>query len=151
MALNPGSSAVWLASGFQRLNSGKPELAFEQLETALRLDPLSRYRALALGGLGAARFAQKRFADATPLLKQSVQLRSEWGFCYPFLAASYGHLGDASAAREVIARFRTTTSQELSAGAAQWPNLDIRTLLLDGIELAEGKKPPEAPTEARPP
>ena len=140
MALNPGSSGVWLISGVQRLNAGQPDLAFQHMDTALRLDPFSRFLHIVLGIQGAARFIQTRFADAIQLLNQSIQLRPEWGFCHPFLAASYANLGDVAAARKAIAL--STTPTNMREAASGWPS-PIRELLLDGLSLAGADGPPE--------
>ncbi len=145
LVLNPGSSLVWGCSGWVRMSAGEPELAFEHFETALRLDPLSADRHFNLGGLGAARFAQGRFAEAITFLKQSAQLKPGWAFTHAHLAAGYGHLGDASAARQAIARYRSLTPVDIRDWAVVWsiPHLQ-RQLLLDGIALAEGNSPADA-------
>ncbi len=136
MEINPGSSNVWMARGWINLHAGEHDAAFEQFAVALRLDPLSQYRATVLGGQGIARFGQRRFREAVPLLRQSFQLRPEFSLACIFLTASYSHLGDEGAAREAIAWFRTQTPMEIRDSAGRWPDPDVRELLLDGISRA---------------
>jgi adenylate cyclase len=141
MEINPGSSVVWLISGWLRVESGEPERGFEQLKAALRLDPLSHYQPWALCGLGIARFAQRRFGEAISPLKQSFQLSQEFSMACIFLAASYSHLGEIAAARETVARFKSLTALDISDSAAKWPDPEARKLLLEGIAIAEGPNP----------
>ena len=140
MEINPGSSTVWFASGWVRVQFGGAELAYEQLEMALRLDPLSQYRSNVLCGLGMARFAQGRFREAISLLKQGIQLRPEFSLAYLFLAASHGQLGEIGAARDAMARNKSLTTQTTPMGA-DWPDPVARALLVEGIAMAEGKTP----------
>ena len=124
------------------MSAGEPDAAFEHFETALRLDPLSADRHFSLGGLGAARFAQGRFAEAITFLKQSAQLQPGWAFIYAHLAAGHGHLGEAAAAREAMTRYRDLTSVDIRDWVAVWSIPQVqRQLLLDGIALAEGETP----------
>ena len=70
VALNPSSSFVRLISGSVQLRNGEPDIAAEQLEMAIRLDPISsmnafariwfprpRYKALLLDGIARAEAA----------------------------------------------------------------------------------------------
>ena len=138
MELNPGSSFVWMASGWAMSTFGEPALGFEQLETSLRLNPLSQYRPNVLGMLGFARFGQGRFGEAAALLKQSLQLRPEFLMAYIFLAASLGQLGEREAGREAIARFETLTTIDIRALAGALPDPATRERILEGIAIAEG-------------
>lgn len=107
------------------------------LETALRLDPLSPLRPVLLALQGSARCAEGRFGKAVALLKQAVQLLPDFLMAHVFLAASLGHLGDRAAGREVIARFQTLTPVGMRAFAAGQPEPGVRKLVLEGIELVE--------------
>jgi len=109
------------------------------------MDPLSPSQPLTLGWLGISRFAQERYREAIPLLKQAAQLRPEWPLPRVFLIACHGHLGETGAALETIAVFRTMTSIDVRDWAAPWPNRDQLKLLLDGFALAEKTCPPESP------
>ncbi len=149
MEINPGSSTVWFASGWVRVQFGGAELAYEHLEMALRLDPLSQYRSTVLCGLGVARFAQGRFREAVSLLKQSVQLLPDFALPYMFLAAGHGQLGEVAAAREAIARNKSLSAPAGPIGA-DWPDPVARELLLEGLALAEGTAPSEDQPETHP-
>jgi hypothetical protein len=41
MGLNPGSSVVWAFNGMVNMRRGRLDLAVSQMETALRIDPVS--------------------------------------------------------------------------------------------------------------
>jgi adenylate cyclase len=141
MVLNPGSTVVWAAKGVVSFYDGRFQQAYEDYESALRLDPLSPNRTSLIGMQGAARFAQRRFADAVPLLKQSAQLMPEWALNQAVLVACYGHLGELDAARDAMARFDALSAVSIRDWASAWPMPDLRQLLLDGIALSEGGRP----------
>ena len=135
--LNPGSSGAWLARGFATSTFGDPGLGVEQLEMALRLDPLSPFRANILGMQGFARLVQGRYGDAVALLRQSTQLRPEILMAHVFLAASHGYLGDLAAGREAIARFQSLTTITIRAFAESHPDPHVRGVILEGLALVE--------------
>ena len=141
LALNPGSSFVWFYSGVSRLQVGQTELGVEQLETALRLDPMGPSRPNLLGFLGHGRFQQRRFAEAVPLLRELVQ-QTDSPRGYAFLAASFGHLGQRDAARQALERYRTLTPQPIEAiGRTFMDDPGHIRLFMDGVALAEDKSP----------
>jgi predicted Zn-dependent protease len=123
---------------------GESQRAYEDLEAALRLDPFSPYRSLMLCGMGVARFGQGRFREAVPLLKQAVQLQPAFALAYMFLAAGQGHLGEIGAAQDALARFKSL-SATANVGAATWPELAARKLLVEGIALVDGASVAESP------
>ena len=141
VALNPGSANVWFNSGAVRLWAGDPGVAIEHLETATRLDPTGPSRPARMLYIAMARFFQRRFGEAVALLKERVQLSESPG-CYAFLSASYGHLGDTSAALAALARYRALTTLPIDSLARSLGLAPTRLkLLLDGIVLAEGTSP----------
>lgn len=140
--LNPGSAFNWLAAGAIQLRYGDPRLAMEQLERSLRLDPTSESGPLLLFNLGMAHFALGQFREAVSPLRQAAQLAPDWPSPSAVLAAAYGHLGEATAGREAIARYRALVRIETgeSKGLSS-PHL--RNLVGDGIALAESAAYPE--------
>lgn len=141
-ALNPGSANVWFNSGFVRLLAGNLDLAVEHLESATRLDPNGPNRGARMLYTGMARFYQRRFNEAVALLKERNQLAESSG-CYAFLAASYGQLGDASAAGEALRRYKALTPRPIDS-LVQSVSFDPAqlNLVLDGLALAKAMKPP---------
>jgi TolB-like protein/Tfp pilus assembly protein PilF len=138
LALNPGSYIVWGSSGWVRVSSGEPELAIEQFETSLRLDPLSQEQHFNLTGIAIARIALGQFAAAVPFLKQSAQLQPGWAFSDLLLASCYGHLGSMSAAREAIARYRVGSAVTMRDVLAAWRAPEsLKTLVVEGVAIAE--------------
>jgi adenylate cyclase len=131
LTLNPGSAYVWLTSGNLRLILGDLDVAVEHLDTSIRLDPLSPDRWLQLGFLGRARFHQGRYAEAVAPLKEASQL-SDAPFLLPYLAATYGYLRQAGAARAVLDRYRALSPQPFAIMVGP----EILSRVLDGIALA---------------
>ena len=141
--LNPGSASTWYLSGVLRLAAGEPEIVIEHIQLSVRLDPWSPNNSGRSFPLGAARFLQSRFVEAVVHLTEAAQ-SFELPFVFVFLAASFGHLGRASEARDALARYRTLSRTPISAVAAMFPKPEHRKLFLDGIALAEGRSPADS-------
>jgi TolB-like protein len=138
IALNPGASVVWRASG-QVLWQSNPDLAAEHIETAMRLDPIGSNRSRLAFSMGMVRFSQQRFSEAASLFKQSVQLADNPNG-HALLAASYGHLGRIDEAKSALARYQELTSRSVErAFFESVATPKTRELYLEGIALAEGK------------
>ena len=135
IALNPGSSQVWLFSGFIRLRAGKSDLASEHIETAMRLDPMSPFRSVQVGALGQARFQQGRFEDAAPLLREAAQ-QSDTPLRHALLAACLGHMGKDEEARAAMSRLQSlTTSSPADIGRVFITSQGELQVFLEGIAL----------------
>jgi len=137
LAVNPGSSVAWLHSGWVQLSIGDPQVAFDHCEASLRLDPLSMYRGVVLGGMGVARFRQRRFEDAALLFSQSMHLSPEWPLPHGLLAACKAQLGALAEAREAMAAFAARSALDLRSWASVFPSADVRNLVLVAVDLAE--------------
>ena len=143
LALNPASSFVWLVSGSLQLKNGQPDLAAEQLETAMRLDPISQMNAFARMYLASARFQQERFDEALALF---MTTSARLPVSYAVLAAMYGHRGEIGQAQEALAQFKSLMVGTIDEAARIWfPRPRERKLFLDGIAIAEGKGPAVTP------
>ncbi|HEX3406375.1 MAG TPA: tetratricopeptide repeat protein, partial [Caulobacteraceae bacterium] len=138
-ALNPSSSFVRLVTGSVQLRNGEPDLAAEQLETAIRLDPISSMNAFARMYLASARFQQERFAEALALFRTTT-LRLP--VSYAVLAALHGHLGQAAQAGEALTQLESLEAGDVEKFARIWfPRAHYKALLLDGIARAETAAP----------
>jgi tetratricopeptide (TPR) repeat protein len=135
-ALNPGSSQVWFVCGIFQAMKGAMDVAVEQVEHALRLDPASWVRANMLAFLGMARFGQGRFSEALTLLRESHQLKPTFPLTSPLLAACLGQLGQIGAARQIIEDLRLSKRATLGWADYLFRNPQHRQLFLEGIEAA---------------
>jgi tetratricopeptide (TPR) repeat protein len=140
LALNPSFARGWHISSILRLWAGRPEIAIEHADTALRLSPRARVGWVFLT-IGAAHFVSRRFDEAVPKLLLAIQDDPSFLFVYRFLAAAYAHLGRLEEAREVVARLRTVTSVVIT-NAGFLRNPAHRELLLSGLRLAAGERLP---------
>jgi TolB-like protein len=138
IALNPGSSNCWYLSAVLRLFASEPEVAVEHILTSIRLDPLSPGVSARLLPLGGARFLQRRFEDAVAHLTEAGRV-IETSAIYAVLAASCGHLGRISQAREALERYQTVSHIPVSEMSGMFRNADHRQLFLTGIALAQGR------------
>jgi adenylate cyclase len=141
IALNPGSSLLWVGRAYLQIQAGEANLAIESVTTCLRLDPVSPHLNDAHLWLGVARFEQGEFEAAVTALREA---RDVIPTAPAFLAACLGHLGQTGEAREALEHYRRMT-QFAIADLARVTLHDPthRKLFLDGIALAEGK--PESP------
>ena len=128
IALNPGHSRVWFASGLIRIRIGRPEIALEHLETALRLNPLFTQ---ARTQMAVAMFEQGRFAEALAAFKENP---NPSGPLSAVLAAVHGHLGQASEGQAALAAYRAVSAAPVEA-VDIFHRPEHRKLFLDGIAL----------------
>jgi adenylate cyclase len=141
MALSPGASMAWAISGALRVRAGDADLASEHLETSVRLDPIGATRPTRMGLLAQARYFQGRYAEAVALSKEFVQ-QTDSAAGYAFLAAGHGRLGQREAAQAALERYRALSPvpiEFLARAVLRHPT--YVGLLLEGIDLAEGKTP----------
>lgn len=139
LALNPASAIAHITAANYELSFGDPRRGQDHIETSMRLDPLSPIRATQVGMLGAALFAQRRFAESVAALKQSAQLNPAIPQLYAQLASCFGHLGDLPAARAALAEMALRTP--LSAremGEQMYRAPAQRALFLEGVAQIEG-------------
>jgi adenylate cyclase len=142
IAMNPGCAMAWLGSADARRRAGDADLAVEHVERAMRLDPVGADRPGQLFCKAAARFEQGRFGDVISLSREMAHHFDENPGPHAFLAASYGHLGQVEHAKEALSRFAALTPQPIDAWAPGFfPDRTRLKLFLDGIALAEGRRP----------
>jgi TolB-like protein/Tfp pilus assembly protein PilF len=148
LELNPGSPEAWAASGVFRLD---PEIAIQHLERSMRLDPIGPNRIAQLLGMGRAHFFAGRFLEAVSYLRELTRQAESNPGAFFMLAAACGQLGDTDAAREALDRFKSLTPLSPAQFTQLWtsgiPPKFVK-LYLDGIALAEGRRPADAPPEA---
>jgi adenylate cyclase len=145
LALNPGSAGVWSASSSIRIPAGELELAIQHVETAMRLDPVGPNRALQLSNLAGALFALGRFSEALTHYTEFAHRSAENPGGHMMLAATYGHLGQQTAAQEALAKYRGLSPLPPSDFIQLWASSTTPEgfkLLLDGLALAEGNGSP---------
>jgi len=138
LALNPSFSRGWHISGILRNCAGRPDVAIEHLETALRLSPRGRF-GLVVTQLGFAYFLSRRFEEAVPKLLLAIQDEPNFPSSYRSLAACYAHMGRLDDARAVVARLRAITPVVIHPDAGFLRNAEHRELYLSGLRLAAGE------------
>jgi predicted Zn-dependent protease len=134
--LNPGAASAWFSSGAVRILAGQLDLAVEHLQTAMRLNPVGPEHYGSVLFLTMARFQQRRFEDAVALAAELYRHTENPTGC-AILAASLGHLGRRSAAREALGNYRRLSGRSIESYAVEvWPRDDHRGLFLEGIAAA---------------
>jgi adenylate cyclase len=137
LALNPNYARAWHISGILRMHAGRPDIAIEHLEAALRLSPRARV-GTSLPIIGSAYFLSRRFDQAVPKLLLGIQEDPSYPQSYRYLAACYAHMGRLDAAREIVERLRAVTPVVVP-DARFLRNPEHRELLLSGLRLAMGE------------
>lgn len=134
--LNPGAASAWFSSGAVRILAGQLDIAVEHLQTAMRLNPVGPEHYGSVLFLTMARFQQRRFEDAVALAAELYRHTENPTGC-AILAASLGHLGRRSAAREALGNYRRLSGRSIESYAVEvWPRDDHRGLFLEGIAAA---------------
>jgi adenylate cyclase len=137
LALNPSFARAWFLRGVLSVWAGEPDLAIEQVETSLRLNPRDR-RGNYNWPIGIAHFFAGRFDDALAKLLVAAQETPAWPWPYRGLAACYAHMGRFDEAREVIAQLQSLTT-ELLPSRLPFRKPEHRELFLSGLRLAAGE------------
>jgi adenylate cyclase len=136
LAANPGFAYGWFWSGLLRMYAGQYDIAIEQIEKSLRLNPLDRMGA-PLSAIGAAHSFKREFEIALPKLQASIQERPGFAMTYRLLAACYAHMGRLEEARAVVERLRALTPV-IAPPVLPIRNPEHRELLFSGLRLAAG-------------
>ena len=139
LAANPGFAYGWFWSGMLRMYAGQYDIAIEQVEKSLRLNPLDRMGA-PLTAIGGAHFFKREFEIALPKRQASIQERPGFAMSYRLLAACYAHMGRLEEARAAVERLRTLTPV-IAPPVLPIRNPEHRELLFSGFRLAAGEKP----------
>jgi TolB-like protein len=134
LALNPSFARAWFLRGVLSVWAGEPDVAIQQVEASLRLNPRDR-RGNYNWPIGIAHFFARRFDDALAKLLIAAQETPAWPWPYRGLASCYGHMGRLDEAREIINRLRALTPEVLPH-QLPFRKPEHRELLLSGLRLA---------------
>jgi adenylate cyclase len=137
LAANPGFAYGWFWSGMLRMYAGQYDIAIEQVEKSLRLNPLDRIGA-PLTAIAGAHFFKREFEVALAKVQASIQERPDFPMSYRLLAACYAHMGRLAEARAAIERLRALTPA-VAPLLLPIRNPEDRELLLSGLRLAVGE------------
>ena len=100
----PGSALALMCGGWVKAVSFDPTQAIEWFDQGLRLDPENPQWTMYLMGKGVALFALGKFHLALPLIAETIQNQPDYQQGLGFLIATYAHLGDIDAARDLRRR-----------------------------------------------
>lgn len=136
LELNPGSYFAWMMSAWLRAAEGDSDIAVEQMQTSMRLNPSSSDRSHQLSGMALARFGQRRFDETVRLLKEAIPLQPSVSFNLALLAACHGHLQDARSAASALEHYDRASTIGADRRISLFRRPDLRDLYLEGIALA---------------
>jgi TolB-like protein/class 3 adenylate cyclase len=137
LALNPNFCRGLSLTAWLRLWAGQPEVAIQQFEAAIRLDPRFQ-RATRLSGIGQAHFFAHRFDDALAMFLTALEELPRSPLIHRYLAACYAHLGRLDEARQILEKLRAIVPAVLE-DATRYRNPEHRELYLSGLRLAMGE------------
>jgi tetratricopeptide (TPR) repeat protein len=133
LALNPGASLPWFASAWIKVFDGRPELAIEQWERHLLLDPRSRHYAFVAGGMGIALALLGRFDDAVTRLREALHVAPDHRGLQIMLVVALAHVGQVEEARR---RAATLPADVISNRLGPFRRKADRDLCRDSLRLA---------------
>jgi len=99
LTLNPNFAPSLSLRGALNMYSGKPLAAIEDIERAMRLDPLFTHGYI--HHLAVAHLMAGKYETAAALLRERILLVPETDMSRAYLAAALGILGDVEGARQV--------------------------------------------------
>ena len=106
LAIDPNHAWAWLRKAFGLVYLGQPDEGLKAFEASLRLSPLDPFAFNMILGMGLAHFSANRPDQAVAFATQALAERP--GLTWPFrdLACYYATLGDLTAARAALDKFR---------------------------------------------
>ena len=135
LALNPSYARGWYVSSMLRGWAGQHDVAIDQMNRSLRLNPRIRLGVAMYVLFGAAHLFSRQFDEAASNLRIALQEDPNYPTAYRFLAACYAHMGRLCEAREAVEQLRRISSAILPAVTDLRRQSD-RELLLSGLRLA---------------
>ena len=105
LALDPNNAWAWTRHGFLLAYRGEPEEAQKSFEKALTLSPLDPFSFNGFIGMGFAKFAAGRPAEAVQWAERGIREKVGMTWAYRDLAAYHGAAGNPQAAADSLARF----------------------------------------------
>src|SRR5262249_36924781 len=88
LLLNPNLAQAWYGSGYVQIFAGKPEVALERLERAMRLSPIDPFMFLTQTGTGLAHLTAGRYEEASRWAAQALRQRPDYHPALRAFAAS---------------------------------------------------------------
>jgi adenylate cyclase len=135
LAVNPNFARGWHIAGLLQVWAGRPDVAIEHLNVALRLSPRARIGTSA-NLIGLAHLFARRFDQAVPQLLLAIQDDPGFPSPYRFLAVCYAHLGRLDEAHEIIVRLRGISAVVIPE-TGHFRNAEHRELLLSGLRRSQ--------------
>lgn len=132
--LNPGSAYGWFISGVIRLLHGELDMAIEELQTAARLDPISRLGDMARAHVAVALAGDGRFEEAERAFRGTTYRTPR---IHLMRVALYGHLGRLPEAQEELELYAGSTSVPVATMARFATRYGgMAAILIEGLRLA---------------
>ena len=137
LVLNPSFAFGWYWSGWLRLFAGQAELAIENFESSMRLNPRGQ-RGFHLAGVGMAHFVNHRFEEASAAQRISLEEVPAFAPAYRTLVACYAHMGRLDEASSILKRLVALTAVVVpTANPLRRP--EDGELFQSGLRLAAGE------------
>ena len=92
VAIDPNSAMAWNRSGWVNAYLGRPEVAIEHFQRAIRLSPFDRMNFNCFFGIGIAHFAAERYEEALSWLRKGMLEHPDLTWPLRMAAACLGQL-----------------------------------------------------------
>jgi TolB-like protein/Flp pilus assembly protein TadD len=135
---NPNNVLVLSHAGFAYCLAGDLQEAVACFQRARRLSPVDPGAFFFLSGEAMALLLSGRYSDAAELARRSAATFDGWDTTYWYLAAAYGHLGQADEAKKAVAKILSLSPGITVSRIGQLPIRDNARLaiLVDGLRKA---------------
>ena len=161
LALDPNNAWAWTRRGFICVYRGDAEEAITGFERAMRLSPLDPFSFNCFTGMGFAKFADGRFAEAARWTERALREKAGMTWAYRDLAVFLAHAGEeAGAARRSASCWRSRPHVTVSGvgDALRFIEPKLLARYLEGLRMAglpgvaamsaraDGSRPHRAPS-----
>ena len=137
--LNPNSAQGYTGGGWVNTHSGRPLVAIEHFERAMRLSPLDPEKGIALSGIGMSHLMLERFEEALQWGETALQEMSNYGSSHRVVICALvglGRLDEArTAARRLLDAFPTYTLT-LQKEINPWRDQAFAERYVDALRIA---------------
>ncbi len=135
---NPNNVLILSHAGFVYCMAGDLQEAIACFQRARRLSPIDPGAFFFLTGEAQALLLSGRYSEAAELARRAVATYDSWDTTYWYLAAAYGHLGQANEASKAVAKILSLSPGATISHISKLPIRDETRLaiLIEGLRKA---------------
>ena len=137
--LNPNSAQGYTGSGWVNAYAGRPLVAIEHFQRAMRLSPLDPEKGIALSGIGMSYLMLERYDEALSWGEEALREMPGYGSSYRVVIGAHvglGRMEEAEAAAKRLMAIFPTYTVTLQRETNPWRDQAFASRYLEALSLA---------------